>query len=58
MVEPEALDFAQVLSIARPYLGRVTAAWSDWTPLTGRSRLFSEPLDYSDPWRFSNVRVA
>jgi homospermidine synthase len=58
LVEPEALDFRRVLATARPYLGRVVGAWCDWTPLTGRGRLFPERLDRSDPWRFSNVRVA
>ena len=55
---PRQLDFALVLAIARPYLGRLLGAWSDWTPLTGRGRLFPEALDRSDPWRFANVRVA
>ena len=58
LVEPEALDFRLVLATARPYLGRLIGAWSDWTPLTGRGRLFPETLDHSDPWRFDNVRVA
>ena len=58
LVEPEALDFRLVLATARPYLGRLIGAWSDWTPLTGRGRLFPETLDHSDPWRFANVRVA
>ena len=58
LVEPEELDFDLVLATARPYLGRVLGAWSDWTPLTGRGRLFPEAVDHSDPWRFANVRVA
>ena len=58
LVEPEQLDFRRVLAVARPYLGRVVGAWSDWTPLTGRGRLFPEALDPTDPWRFVNVRVA
>ena len=58
LVEPEELDFRRVLAVARPYLGEVVAAWSDWTPLTGRGRLFPESLDPTDPWRFVNVRVA
>ena len=58
LVEPDELDFARVLAVARPYLGRLVAAWSDLTPLTGRGRLFPESLDHSDPWRFANVRVA
>ena len=58
LAEPEQLDFHQVLALARPYLGRVLGAWADWTPLSGRGRLFPEPLDRADPWRFANVRVA
>ena len=58
LVEPDELDFGRVLAVARPYLGRLVGAWSDWTPLTGRGRLFPESLDHSDPWRFANVRVA
>jgi homospermidine synthase len=58
LVEPEELDFRQVLATARPYLGRLVGAWSDWTPLTGRGRLSPELLDHSDPWQFANVRVA
>ena len=41
-----------------PISAGVVGAWSDWTPLTGRGRLFPEPLDPTDPWRFANVRVA
>ncbi|MFO1048070.1 MAG: saccharopine dehydrogenase NADP-binding domain-containing protein [Geminicoccaceae bacterium] len=58
VLEPEELDYALALAAARPYLGRVVGTWCDWTPLTGRGRLFPEQLDRSDPWRFSNVRVA
>ena len=58
LVEPEELDFRRVLAVARPYLGRVLGVWSDWTPLTGRGRLFPEALDPTDPWRFANVRIA
>jgi homospermidine synthase len=58
LVEPEELDFRLVLATARPYLGRLLGVWSDWTPLTGRGRLFPEALDLTDPWRFANVRVA
>jgi homospermidine synthase len=58
LLEPEELDFTRVLEVAAPYLGRVVGVWSDWNPLVGRGRLFPERLDHSDPWRFSNVRVA
>ena len=59
LVEPEELDFrARARRPPAPTSGRVVGAWSDWTPLTGRGRLFPEALDRSDPWRFANVRVA
>ena len=46
-----------MLEICRPYLGTVTGAYSDWSPLAERERLFAEDLDFSDPWQFKNVRV-
>ena len=57
VVEPEDLDFARVLDVARPYLGDVVGVYGDWTPLDGRERLFAEELDRDDPWQFKNVRV-
>jgi homospermidine synthase len=36
----------------------MVGAYSDWTPLEGRSVLFPEALDTSDPWQFKNFRVA
>lgn len=58
LIEPEQLDFARVLAVAAPFLGRIVGVWCDWSPLVGRGRLFPERLDHADPWRFSNVRVA
>ncbi|MGM0559437.1 MAG: homospermidine synthase [Pseudomonadota bacterium] len=57
IVEPEELDHERILEISEPYLGRVTGAYTDWTPLTGRGTLFREDLDLDDPWQFHNVRV-
>ncbi len=57
IVEPEEMDFARVLEIARPYLGQMVGVHSDWTPLDGRERLFTEHLDREDPWQFKNIRV-
>ena len=57
IVEPEEMDFARVLEIARPYLGDVVGVYGDWTPLDGRERLFPEDLDRDDPWQFKNIRV-
>lgn len=57
LVEPDEMDFRRNLDVCLPYLGTVTGAYSDWTPLTERERLFPEDLDKTDPWQFKNVRV-
>ncbi len=57
IVEPDEMDFARCMAIMRPYLGNVIGSYSDWTPLSGRSRLFPEDLDRDDPWQFKNFRV-
>lgn len=57
LVEPDEIDFRRVLEICTPYLGTVVGEYTQWNPLTDRSRLFPEDLDESDPWQFKNVRV-
>ena len=57
MLEPDELDFRRCLEICTPYLGTLSGAYTDWTPLTDRERLFPEDIDKSDPWQFKNVRV-
>lgn len=57
MVEPDDLDWETVLEVAVPYLGDVVGEWGDWSPLQGRSPLFSEDMDLEDPWQFLNFRV-
>lgn len=57
VVEPDDLDHALILDIAKPYLGGIVGVYGDWTPLSDRKRLFSEELDESDPWQFMNMRV-
>jgi homospermidine synthase len=57
LVEPDDLDHEVVLEVAVPYLGDVVGEWGDWTPLQGRSPLFAELKDESDPWQFLNFRV-
>jgi homospermidine synthase len=57
IVEPDEMDFARCMAIMRPYLGKVVGAYSDWTPLSERGRLFPEDLDRDDPWQFKNFRV-
>jgi homospermidine synthase len=58
IVEADDLDFRRVLEVARPYLGPVVGAYTDWTPLDHRPGLFAENLDPTDPWQFKNVLVA
>ncbi|MBA3661794.1 MAG: homospermidine synthase [Gammaproteobacteria bacterium] len=57
IVEPDEMDYQLILNIARPYLGQVCGHYTDWTPLTGRGKLFAEKIDNKDPWQFLNVRV-
>ncbi len=57
IVDPEAMDFREVLGVARPYLGEMAGVFGDWTPLEGRGVLFAEDVDRDDPWQFKNVRV-
>ncbi len=58
VVEPDELDYARILEICRPYLGRMVGHYSDWTPLQDRGLLFPEVVDESDPWQFINFRVS
>jgi homospermidine synthase len=57
IVEPDEMDFRRILDICRPYLGPVVGAYTDWTPLQDRQRLFPEDVDPDDPWQFKNFRV-
>ncbi len=57
VLEADHLDHARVLAVAEPYLGDMVGAYSDWTPLLDRGRLFPEDVDTSDPWQFRNFRV-
>jgi homospermidine synthase len=56
VVEADDLDFEECLGIARPYLGTLVGAYTDWTPLQGRGELFDEELDPAQPWQLRNVR--
>ncbi len=57
IIEPDEMDFQRPLQICMPYLGPVVGAYTDWTPLRDRGRLFPEDIDVSDPWQFKNVMV-
>lgn len=57
IVDPDDMDFREVLGVAMPYLGEMVGVYSEWTPLEGRGVLFPEDVDSTDPWQFKNVRV-
>ena len=57
VLEADELDHVRIMEICRPYLGEVVGAYTDWTPLQDRGRLFPEDIDTDDPWQFKNVRV-
>jgi homospermidine synthase len=57
LVEPDDIDYEMVLEIAKPYLGEVVGVYGDWNPLRDRGKLFSEDVDWDDPWQFKNIRV-
>jgi homospermidine synthase len=56
LVEPDLLDHEECLAIVQPYLGKLTGAFTDWTPLQGRGELFPEKLDVDSPWQLQNIR--
>lgn len=55
IVETDEMDHVRCLEIQRPYLGRVEAHYTDWTPIATRWAQFAEEIDESDPWQFQNV---
>lgn len=58
VVEPDDINFAEVLAIAEPYLGDLVGEYSTWNPLQERNPLFEEDMDKEDPWQFINFRVS
>jgi len=56
LVEPDQMDHEECLAIAEPFLGKLTGAFTDWTPLQGRGELFPEKLDVDSPWQLQNIR--
>jgi homospermidine synthase len=58
IVEADELDHVRIMEVARPYLGEVVGAFSDWTPLADRGLLFAETVDATCPWQFQNFLVS
>lgn len=57
IIEPEQMEHDEVLTVAESYLGKFVGAYTDWTPLKNRSKLFPENIDWKDPWQFVNFRL-
>jgi len=56
---PDDLPWQSVLADARPYIGEIHSAPTDWDPLKTRNDLFpgfgnTSRLDLTDPWQFKN----
>jgi homospermidine synthase len=56
---PDDLPWKSVLADARPYIGEIHSAPTDWDPLKTRNDLFpgfgnTSRLDLTDPWQFKN----
>jgi homospermidine synthase len=58
---PEDLPHDYVLKIARPWLGKLHSAPSDWTPLKHYKNAFhghnAPCIDRKDPWQFKNFLI-
>jgi homospermidine synthase len=57
IVDADEISWRRILDVQRPYLGEISSAYTDWTPLSGRDGLFTEDLDRDDAWQFKNVIV-
>lgn len=56
VVEADEMDYERAMEVLEPYMGKMTGAYSDWTPLEGRESdgLFPADIDKTDPWQFKN----
>jgi len=57
IIEAEDLHYKRAMEVAKPYLGQIIGAYTDWTPIKNYSNLFPRPVDLNDPWQFKNFRV-
>ncbi len=58
VIDADEVDHRVVMEVARPYLGEIFGAYTDWTPVQNRGKLFPEKMDAEDPWQFENFRVS
>jgi len=60
IIEADDIEYSRAMDIARPYLGKVSGHYTDWTPLQNRKTgLFPQKqfLDTEDVWQFKNFYV-
>jgi homospermidine synthase len=57
IVEPEELDYEEILAFAAPYLGELKGHWGDWHPLQNHVDLFTHDYDLQDMWQFKNFLI-
>jgi len=57
VVEADEIPYDAILPIAKPYLGEVFGAYTDWTPLQSRESLFDDSVDKTCPYQFKNFRI-
>ena len=54
IVEADEIDYERIMEIITPYMGKMTGAFTDWTPLKRDGALFADDSDAADPWQFKN----
>jgi homospermidine synthase len=54
ILEAEQMDHARILELAKPYLGLLMGAQTDWTPLNTGSNLLYKYQNKACPWQFVN----
>ncbi len=58
---PDELPYADVLSVATPYVGTMWSGPIDWDPVTTKANWFDEwsgrTLDHDDLWQFTNFQA-
>ncbi len=57
IVETDEMDNERCIDIQSRYLGKLTGAYTNWTPLDSQGEFFGTHGDIRDPWQFSNILV-
>lgn len=58
---PDDLDYKEILSFAKPYLGRFISQQVDWSPLNNKATYFDyeeSTIDAKDEWQFTSFLVS